>query len=244
MAIEAGRADGVAVDGETVVEAWEQLGEALRCIGEPAATARALTEARRLLREAPIAQARLCYRHAEIAKRSDALTAAVRWLKRGFRHLDALDGAEATAWRARMRSNLGRHSPPSRTLDGCGLGVRFRIDAYADFAEALIAEAEAFAGDAQRALTLARKGLEAGARHRPLLQRVAGIALVRLGRKDPAERELMSALDSARESNAEYDIAATIAVLDALGSAAPGLVGDRDEILSRLKIAHLPAPAL
>jgi class 3 adenylate cyclase/tetratricopeptide (TPR) repeat protein len=411
MAIEAGRADGVARDPEAVAEAWEQLGEALRCTGEPAAAARALTEARRLLREDPIAQARLCYRHAEIAKRSDALTAAVRWLKRGFRHLDALDGAEATASRARIRSNLGgirlrqgrwthavsachtaiseaesvgelralahacyvldwalvelgrageaTHSaraleiyqqlgdpeheskvlnnlgmfayfdgrwddaialyrragacseragrPADAAYTDCNVGEiladqgrldeaeralqrarrvwsgtgerqavafvnvllarlavrrgdnrkglpmleaamadlrRFRIDAYADFAEALIAEAEAFAGDAQRALTLARKGLEAGARHRPLLQRVAGIALVRLGRKDAAERELMSALDSARESNAEYDIAATIAVLDALGSAAPGLVGDRDEILGRLKIAHLPAPAL
>jgi tetratricopeptide (TPR) repeat protein len=121
---------------------------------------------------------------------------------------------------------------------------RFRIDAYADFAKALIAEAEAFAGDAERAHALARQELEAGDRHRPLLQRVAGIALARLGQKDAAERELLSALDCARERSAEYDIAATIDVLDALGSAPPGLLGDRDEILGRLQIAHLPAPAL
>ena len=48
----------------SLAEAWEQLGEALRCIGEPAAAARALTEARRLLRDDRVAQARLCHRHA------------------------------------------------------------------------------------------------------------------------------------------------------------------------------------
>ncbi|MBV9424497.1 MAG: AAA family ATPase [Solirubrobacterales bacterium] len=411
MAIEAGRADGVAVDRETMAEAWERLGEALRCAGEPDAATRALTEARRLVPDDPIAAARLCYRHAEIAKRSDALTAAVRWLKRGFRYVDALDGAEATAWRARMRSNLGgirlrqgrwmdavsachraiseaesvgelralahacyvldwalvelgraseaMHSaraleiyehlgdpeheskvlnnlgmfayfdgrwddavalyrragacsdragrPADAAYTDCNVGEiladqghldeaertlqrarrvwsgtgerqavafvnvllarlsvrrgnnqeglpileaamadlrRFRIDAYADFAEALIAEAEAFAGDSRRALALARRGLEAGDRQQPLLQRVAGIALARLGRRDAAEGELMTALDCARERRAEYDIAATIDVLDALGSADPGLRGERDEILDRLRIAHLPAPAL
>ena len=105
-AIEAGRADGVAVDPTTVAEAWEQLGEALRCTGEPAAAARALTEARRLLRDDRVAQARLCYRHAVVAFYSDATTAAVRWLSRGLRYADTLEGAEAAAWRARMRSYL------------------------------------------------------------------------------------------------------------------------------------------
>ena len=121
---------------------------------------------------------------------------------------------------------------------------RFGIDGYADFAQALIAEAEAFAGDAPRALALARRGLETGDRHRPLLQRVAGIALARLGRKDAAERALMSALDAARERQADYDIAAAIDVLDALGSAALELRRDRDQILGRLRIDRLPAPAL
>ena len=66
-----------------------------------------LTEARRLLRDDPIAQARLCDRHADVASRSEALTAAVRWLKRGFRCLEDVEGPEATAWRAKMRSRLG-----------------------------------------------------------------------------------------------------------------------------------------
>jgi class 3 adenylate cyclase/tetratricopeptide (TPR) repeat protein len=105
-AIETGRACGAA-DRHALAQAWEQMGESLRCIGEPAAASRALTEARRLLRDDPIANARLCDRHADVASRSEALTAAVRWLLRGFRLLENVEGDDATAWRARMRSRLG-----------------------------------------------------------------------------------------------------------------------------------------
>ena len=49
----------------------------------------------------------LCDRHAEVAKRSEALTAAVRWLRRGIRCVEPLHEGEARAWRARLRSNLG-----------------------------------------------------------------------------------------------------------------------------------------
>ena len=105
-AIETGRACGSA-DRHALAQAWEQMGESLRCIGEPAAASRALTEARRLLRDDPIAHARLCDRHADVASRSAALTAAVRWLQRGFRVLENVEGDDATAWRARMRSRLG-----------------------------------------------------------------------------------------------------------------------------------------
>ena len=105
-AIETGRACGSA-DRHALARAWEQMGESLRCIGEPAAASRALTEARRLLRDDPIAYARLCDRHADVASRSAALTAAVRWLQRGFRVLENVEGDDATAWRARMRSRLG-----------------------------------------------------------------------------------------------------------------------------------------
>ena len=105
-AIDTGRAGGSA-DARSLAEAWEQLGEELRYVGEPAAASRALTEARRLLPDDPIAQARLCVGHAEVASRSEALTAAVRWLKRGFRCLEDIESPEATRWRARMRSNLG-----------------------------------------------------------------------------------------------------------------------------------------
>ena len=42
-AIDAGRADGGAADAHSLADAWEQLGEALRNVGEPAAAAKALT---------------------------------------------------------------------------------------------------------------------------------------------------------------------------------------------------------
>ncbi len=106
-AIDAGRASGVGVDRQALARAWEQMGEELRHVGEPAEAHRALTEARRLLRDDSIAQARLCARHADVASRSAALTAAVRWLNRGFRYLDGLEGPEVTGWRAKMRSRLG-----------------------------------------------------------------------------------------------------------------------------------------
>ena len=408
-AIDTARADGSAYP-RALAEAWEQMGEALRCIGEPVAASRALTEARQLLRDDPIAQARLCDRHAEVAKTSEALTAAVRWLNRGFRCLEGLEGPEATAWRARIRSNLGgirgrqgrwsdavsacrqaireaesvgelsalahacyaldlalvrsgrsdeaTNSPRAldiyerlgdpeheflvlnnlggfayfegqwdraialyRRASACaeragrpadaaytdcnvgeilsdqghldeadahlqrarrvwsgtgerqavayadvlvarvairrghhveGLAIlescmealrRFGLDAYGDFAEALIAEAEAFAGDPSRARQIAAQKMDLVDLYRPLLQRVSGIALARLGHEGEAEAELLRALESARELRAEYELAATIDVLDALGRAGPRLLGERDEILQRLRIAQLPAPA-
>ncbi len=108
-AIEAGREGGLVGGAEgasALADAWEQLGDALRCIGEPAAATRALTQARRLLRDNPIAQARLCHLHADVAGRSEALTAAVRWLNRGLRSIEGLESSEAVGWRARMRSYL------------------------------------------------------------------------------------------------------------------------------------------
>ncbi len=50
-AIDAGRASGLA--GGALAEAWEQLGEELRFVGQPDAAGHALSEARRLLRDDP-----------------------------------------------------------------------------------------------------------------------------------------------------------------------------------------------
>jgi class 3 adenylate cyclase/tetratricopeptide (TPR) repeat protein len=409
-AIDTGRAGGSA-DPRALAEAWEQMGDALRSVGEPAAASRALTEARRLLRNDPLAQARLCDRHADVASRNQALSAAVRWLNRGFRSLENVEGAEATAWRARMRSRLGgvrnrqgrwpeaiaacrqaiteaesvgelralahasysldwalvesgrrqeaihswraleiyeRLGDPEHEFDvlnnlgmfayfdglwedaialyrraaacgeragrpadaarvDCNVGEilsdqghldeaeihlervrrvwnatgerqavafadvllgrvavrrgesgaavsmlesataqlrRFDMHAYADFAQALIAEAEALAGDADRGLAIARRELRNASRQRPVLQRAVGVALARLGQPAAARTELLDALASARSNGFEYDIAATIDALDALSGARAELLMERDEILDRLKIVRLAAPAL
>ncbi|HUA05762.1 MAG TPA: adenylate/guanylate cyclase domain-containing protein [Solirubrobacteraceae bacterium] len=408
-AIEAGRAGGSA-DPHALAEAWEQMGEALRSIGEPAAARRALTEARRLQRDDPIAQARLCDRHASVASRNQSLTAAVRWLTRGFRCLESAESAEATAWRARMRSRLGgirnRQGRWSEAIATCrqaiaeaesvgelralahasysldwalvesgrareadyswraleiyeqlgdlehefdvlnnlgmfayfngrwddaielyrragacseragrpadaarvdcnvgeilsdqghldeaevhlkrvrrvwsatgerqavafaevllgrlavrrgraadGIAIlelaavqlrRFELHAYADFAQALIAEAEALAGDAERGLAIARRELRTAERQRPVLERAAGVALARLGQTEAARAVLLDALASARDKGFEYDVAATIDALCALCGLDAELVRERDEILDRLKIARLTPPA-
>jgi class 3 adenylate cyclase/tetratricopeptide (TPR) repeat protein len=410
-AIEAGRADGVDSDRVSLADAWEQLAEALRNVGEPAPAAKALTEARKLLTDDPIAQARLCHRHAQLAERSAAMPTAVRWLKRGFRHIDGLDSREAAVWRATMRSYLGgirtsqgrwreaamacreaiseaeavgelsalaracylldwalvesgrpdeatyswraleiyerlgdpehefqvlnnlggfayyagrwadaidlyrraancakragraadagltegnigeilsdqghlddaethlhrasqlfraTHDLPwvayadallarltvRRGLYGEGLAMlevamtdlrRVGMEAYAELAEAWIAEAEAFGGDAMRAIEVASQRLRADDRERPLLTRVAGVALARLGETKGAMRELEHSLRTARDRGAEYDIAATVDAMATLGRVDPVLLQERDEILQRLRIKQqLPQPA-
>ena len=408
-AIDAGRALGPEADGRALADAWEQLGEALRRVGEPAAASRALTDARRLLRDDPIAQARLCDRQAEVAERSAALSRAVRWLTRGLAILDSIEGPEATRSRARLHSHLagvrnrqgrwadavrlcrqaiaeaeavgerralaracygldwalresGRpeeaeHSwraleiyeelgdpehestvlnnlgmfayfdghwedavrlysrsresseragtPANVARTDCNIGEilsdqghvdrareylerarrvwsgtgerhsvafidlllarlatrrgdgraavpkleaamkelrEFGMDAYADFAQALLAEAEGIGGAPERSLAIAHHQLTVTDRNAPLLKRVAGVALARLGYVEAARAELIAALRSARARGAEYDVAATIDVLNALDAADADLLRERDEILSRLKIARLPTP--
>jgi tetratricopeptide (TPR) repeat protein len=410
-AIDAGRAEGVTADSRSLADAWEQMGEALRRVGEPATASRAFTEARALLGSDPIAQARLCHRHADIAGDSGALTAAVRWLNRAFRCLENVDGTEATTWRARIWSDLGgvrnRQGRWAESIDACrraiadaesvgelsalahacyaldyalvesgqpdeathswraleiyerlgdpdhealalnnlggiaywdgrwddavalyeragscaeragrpahvafvdcnvgeilsdqgrldeaetslqrarrvwsgtgeqqavayvnsllarlavrrgeyeeGLSMldaavaelrRLGLDAYAELAQAWIAEAEAFGGDPFRALEIGSQELQANDRLRPLLTRMGGIALARLGEKGGAIRELKHSLRTARERAAEYDIAATIDSMDLVDGADPDLLRERDEILARLKISRLPRPSL
>jgi class 3 adenylate cyclase/tetratricopeptide (TPR) repeat protein len=409
-AIEAGRAGGGAADTGSLAEAWEQLGEALRNMGEPAAAAKALTEARRRLRDDPIAQARLCHRHAEVAERSASLTSAVRWVNRGVRCVEAIDDAEARAWRARLHSLLGgfrmgqgrwadaiatcreaiseadavgelsalAHAcyaldvalvesghpedatncwraveiyeqlgdpahecialnnlgaiaywddrwddavelyrqagecaaragrPADTAYIDCNIGEilsdqgrldeaearlqqarrvwsgtgdqqalayanvllarlavrrgeysegrsmleaaaaelgRLGVDGYAELARALIVEAEAFGGDPFRAMEIGSLELQANDRQRPLLTRMGGIALARLGQKQAAMRELNHSLATARKRGADYDIAATIDVIAAVDGVDAALRRERDEILERLKILQLPTPA-
>jgi Flp pilus assembly protein TadD len=73
---------------------------------------------------------------------------------------------------------------------------------------------------------------------------VSGIALARLGRLDEAETQLRTALASARQDGIEYEVAATIEVLDSLGAAGEDMLRDRNTIVERLKIEWLPVPAL
>lgn len=102
-AIEAGREARVG-DAE-LANVWEALGDALAQVGEPAAAARALTSARGLIAGDPVTEGRLYFRHGRIAEGS-ALSAALRWMRRGLRALEKVPGREAARWRATMTAEL------------------------------------------------------------------------------------------------------------------------------------------
>jgi ATP/maltotriose-dependent transcriptional regulator MalT len=145
--------------------------------------------------------------------------------------------------RLATRSGDGREAVPR--LEAAMNELReFGMDAYADFAHALLAEAEGLGGAPERALAVAHEQLKVTDRNAPLLERVAGIALARLGFTEAARAELIAALKSARARGAEYDVASTVDALHALGSADADLLRERDQILGRLKIVCLPTPAV
>jgi hypothetical protein len=73
---------------------------------------------------------------------------------------------------------------------------------------------------------------------------MGGVALARLGQREAAMRELRHSLQAARQRRAQYDIAAAIDALAALGAADGHMLNERDEILGRLRINQLPQPDL
>jgi tetratricopeptide (TPR) repeat protein len=185
----------------------------------------------------------------EILSDQGHLDAAEEHLQRARRVFTGMREPQAVAFidvlLGRLATRRGDRDRAVPMLEAATASLRrFRMDAYANEAQALLAEAEAFTGDAGRALEIAHRELSAAGRNRPLLERVAGIALARLGKAEAACHELMSALDSARERAAKYDIAATIEALDALGCADAEMLSERDEMLERLRIQRMPAPAL
>ena len=409
-AIEAGR--NSKTPGQ-LAAAWEGLGEALRFTGQPRAATAALTEARRCSEKDPLTQARLFYRHAQVAQRSERLTAAVRWVGRGLRALEGIESPQATAQRARLHSALAnirqRQGRPVQAAELCRLAIaeaervgelhalahasyvldealfesgqvrpgdapnsvraleiyarlgdpeqehkvlnnmgglayfagnwetaaelyrraadrseragkpadtaysdcniaeilsdqghlseaeahlkrarrvwsstgdrqgvgyanillgrlavrdgrheeglallqsaeqelrRLRVDADAELAAVLGAEAEALSGDPRRALKLADALLTEADRSQALLHRARGMALARLGRSAEARVALESAIAAAREHSSEYELALAADLLGRLKPLEPELARERDSILTRLKIEWLPQPQL
>jgi tetratricopeptide (TPR) repeat protein len=114
---------------------------------------------------------------------------------------------------------------------------------YAEFAESLLAEAEAFAGDAHTALSIVERWIPVSDRLLPLLHRVAAIALARLEREGALE-QLEISLTVARERDALYDVAAALDLLERISAPDPERARERDELLSRLGVERLPVPAL
>ena len=94
-AIDAGRALGPEADVRALAEAWEHLGDALRRVGEPAAGEPSLDAGASSIARRPDRPGSAVRPSGEVAERSEALSRAVRWLTRGLRVLETLDGAEA-----------------------------------------------------------------------------------------------------------------------------------------------------
>lgn len=103
-AIEAGRQNG-ATDPE-LAECWEALGEALSQSGHLSAAVDALTAARKLVRDDPLAQSRLFLRHVRIAHRRGRLADAVRWGGRGLRAVGDAADDQSRVIRARLLAEL------------------------------------------------------------------------------------------------------------------------------------------
>jgi tetratricopeptide (TPR) repeat protein len=184
----------------------------------------------------------------EILSDQGRLDEAERHLQRARRVWNATGEQQAVAFVDVLLTRLAvrRGSCPGGvgTLEEAAAELhKSGADVFAAFARALVAEAHAFTGDAARALEVAGRELASTGRHRPLLQRVSGIALARLGRIDEAAEQLRISLAGAREAGADYEVAATIDVLDSFGLAGPGMLRDRDEIMERLRIERLPVLA-
>ncbi len=120
------------------------------------------------------------------------------------------------------------------------------LDAAGDaaLAEAYLAEAELLSGRPRDALAGADRQLadrERGAA-RPLLLRIRGAALARIGDRDGAAAALREALEAARERGEPYEILVALDVLVALGGPGAGdLFGERDALRDSLDVVALPS---
>ncbi len=108
-AITAGRRADHPVAPRRWQELWTRLGNVRQLLGDFDAANEAYTEVRQARRDDPIHQARMAYRHSEIAERQGRATSWARWIGRGLRALEGVDGPQADAERAHLlirRSSL------------------------------------------------------------------------------------------------------------------------------------------
>ncbi len=99
-----------------VADAWEALGDVRVRAGLYDTASRAFSDARRLTAGTPVAQARLLLKQAWMPERVGRHSEAIRWIRRGLKELDGIDGVEAgqrraelLAWCAAVRQAQGRH---------------------------------------------------------------------------------------------------------------------------------------
>ncbi len=185
----------------------------------------------------------------EILSDQGHLADAAEYLRRAIRIWRSTGDEQGVAW---VKLLLGRlEVRASRQDNGVAL-IReafselasMRLDADANLAVALLAEAELFGGHAARALELADGVLSSPYRNTALIRRVRGFAYQRLGRVREAELEFAASLEAARQHRSGYDIAAALQALDVLGPPDPARSQELVAMLERTRIVHLPTPAM
>ncbi|HWC86078.1 MAG TPA: adenylate/guanylate cyclase domain-containing protein [Solirubrobacteraceae bacterium] len=182
----------------------------------------------------------------EILSDQGLLEEAGDYLKRARRVYSSIGQLQGVAFvtlcLGRLAMREGRHSDAVSLLQQAADDLAMlRIDYYVGFARACLAEAEAFGGDAERALNLADRLLRAPDRNIAFVRRIRAVALARLMRTADAIDELQASLTATGRS--DYDVAAALDLLDALG-ALGGRADERDAILARLRVQWLPRPEL
>jgi class 3 adenylate cyclase/tetratricopeptide (TPR) repeat protein len=173
---------------------------------------------------------------------------AARHMRRARRLWESTGERAGTAYAAALLGRLAvlaRRDPAGLELirEGAAQLRSLGEQGYAEFAEALLAEAEAFAGDPQKALGLAHELLPTAGPMRPVLHRVAAIAQARMGYSG-VDEELQRAVAAARDYDAQYDLAAALDLCQRFSGPDPERADERDAILSRLGIERLPEPPL
>ncbi len=97
-----------AVTPAQVAEIWEALGDARHRAGMYAEAARVYRTARRHAEADPIVQARLALKLAQVSGWLDRYSGALRWITRGLRLLEDVEGPGAGAQRAQLLAWYGR----------------------------------------------------------------------------------------------------------------------------------------
>jgi class 3 adenylate cyclase/tetratricopeptide (TPR) repeat protein len=155
--------------------------------------------------------------------------------------------AFATALLGRLHARAGRTEQAVELLQEALAGFEtLRVEADAALVRALIAEAELFGARAEAArerVVATFPELAADALLEPLLHYLAGVALAQMRDVAAAGEALAAALAAAREADLPFE---TLLALDAMAQLTPSpeLQQERDDLLARLGVAHVPAPPL
>jgi tetratricopeptide (TPR) repeat protein len=182
----------------------------------------------------------------EILSDQGRLEEAEVHLQRARRAWNATGHREGAAFAdmllGRLAVRTGRAEEGTGLLEEAAANMRrIGIPYYVELASALLAEAHAVGGAPERALEMAQRLLASGNGYVSLLRRSSGIAFARKGDPNPARREIGLALAAARARGEVFEIALALDALAVLDSADAAQQRERDEIVERLGIEHLPA---